>query len=213
MSVKWYGDSAVELTDKLPTTGRVGTRLLYRDDEVSLEVVEHGLPWSFDADGQLFRLVSEAQRKVVRGEAGHARSFAAQCDPGSHRVRKDRSAVHRPERRARRELPPGQRDRRLLRPHEDGPDVGPRLQRRGLSSRPQGRTAPEIPMCPGIPPPSRRNTGPPLPIDGFSGKSGTGWLPRAGLEPVHGLEGASTTEPFGERPGSQRIGRHLGILS
>ena len=53
---------AVELTYKTPTTGAVGTRLLYRDDEPSLEVIERGLPWSFDGDGSLFRLVSEAQR-------------------------------------------------------------------------------------------------------------------------------------------------------
>ena len=59
---KWFGDSAIELTFKTPTTGFVGTRLLYRDDESRLEVLEHGLPWSFDGDGHLFRLVSEAQR-------------------------------------------------------------------------------------------------------------------------------------------------------
>ena len=62
VNVKWFGDFAVELTYKVPTTGLVGTRLLYRDDESSLEVVERGLPWSFDGDGDLFRLVSEAQR-------------------------------------------------------------------------------------------------------------------------------------------------------
>ena len=62
VSVKWFGDSAVELTYKTPTTGAVGTRLLYRDDEPSLEVIERGLPWSFDGDGHIFRLVSEAQR-------------------------------------------------------------------------------------------------------------------------------------------------------
>ena len=62
VSVKWFGDSAIELTYKAPGTGHVGTRLLYRDDEAGLEVVEHGLPWSFDGDGDLFRLVSEAQR-------------------------------------------------------------------------------------------------------------------------------------------------------
>ena len=62
VNVKWFGDSAIELTFKTPTTGHVGTRLLYRDDESSLEVLEHGLPWSFDGDGHLFRLVSEAQR-------------------------------------------------------------------------------------------------------------------------------------------------------
>ena len=62
VSVKWFGDSAVELTYKTPTTGAVGTRLLYRDDEPGLEVIERGLPWSFDGDGHIFRLVSEAQR-------------------------------------------------------------------------------------------------------------------------------------------------------
>ena len=62
VNVKWFGDSAVELTYKTPTTGAVGTRLLYRDDEPSLEVIERGLPWSFDGDGHTFRLVSEAQR-------------------------------------------------------------------------------------------------------------------------------------------------------
>ena len=62
VNVKWFGDSAVELTYKMPSTGHVGTRLLYRDDEPSLEVLERGLPWSFDGDGHLFRLVSEAQR-------------------------------------------------------------------------------------------------------------------------------------------------------
>ena len=62
ISVKWFGDSALELTYKAPATGHVGTRLLYRDDEPSLEVLERGLPWSFDGDGYLFRLVSEAQR-------------------------------------------------------------------------------------------------------------------------------------------------------
>ena len=62
VSVKWFGDSAVELTYKTPTNGAVGTRLLYRDDEPSLVVIERGLPWSFDGDGHIFRLVSEAQR-------------------------------------------------------------------------------------------------------------------------------------------------------
>ena len=62
INVKWFGDSAVELTYKLPATGGVNTRLLYRDDEPDLEVVERGLPWSFDGDGELFRLASEGQR-------------------------------------------------------------------------------------------------------------------------------------------------------
>ena len=61
VSVQWFGSEALELTYKTPA-GRVANELLYRDDEARLEVVEHGRPWSFDADGALFRLVSEAQR-------------------------------------------------------------------------------------------------------------------------------------------------------
>ena len=62
ITAKWFGDSAVELTYKVPDTGLAGIRLLYRDDEVGLHIVERGLPWSFDGDGDLFRLISEAQR-------------------------------------------------------------------------------------------------------------------------------------------------------
>ena len=61
VSVQWFGSEALELTYKTPS-GRVANELLYRDDEARLEVVEHGRPWSFDGDGALFRLVSEAQR-------------------------------------------------------------------------------------------------------------------------------------------------------
>ncbi|HEX05035.1 MAG TPA: DUF3883 domain-containing protein [Bacteroidetes bacterium] len=40
----------------------MANRLVYRSDEDSLDLVEMGRPWSFDADGQLLRLVSEAYR-------------------------------------------------------------------------------------------------------------------------------------------------------
>jgi superfamily II DNA or RNA helicase len=61
VDVRWYGTSAVELTYK-DASGRPGNQLLYRDDEDRLEVVTAGRPWSFDADGGLLRLASEAQR-------------------------------------------------------------------------------------------------------------------------------------------------------
>ena len=61
VSVQWFGSEALELTYKTPA-GRVANELLYRDDEPRLEIVEVGRPWSFDGDGALFRLVSEAQR-------------------------------------------------------------------------------------------------------------------------------------------------------
>jgi hypothetical protein len=61
VSVQWFGSEAPELTYKSPT-GRVANELLYRHDEARLEVAEQGRPWSFDGDGHLFRLVSEAHR-------------------------------------------------------------------------------------------------------------------------------------------------------
>jgi len=61
VSTQWFGSEAVELTYKDPQ-GRVANQLLYRHDEARLELVELGRPWSFDGDGALFRLVSEAQR-------------------------------------------------------------------------------------------------------------------------------------------------------
>ena len=61
VSIQWFGSEALELTYK-GATGRLANELLYRHDEARLQVVEHGRPWSFDGDGHLFRLVSEAHR-------------------------------------------------------------------------------------------------------------------------------------------------------
>lgn len=61
LDVKWIGTVAIEVTYK-DSTGRLGNELIYRDREPTLEVVESGQPWSFDGDGGLFRLLSEANR-------------------------------------------------------------------------------------------------------------------------------------------------------
>src|SRR4051794_8584825 len=61
VSVQWHGSEALELTYKTPE-GKVANELLYRHDEPRIEVVQGGRPWSFDGEGELFRLVSEAQR-------------------------------------------------------------------------------------------------------------------------------------------------------
>ncbi|ODU50163.1 MAG: RNA helicase [Thiobacillus sp. SCN 63-374] len=61
VSIQWFGSEALELTYKT-ASGKVANELLYRHDESRLELVEQGRPWSFDGDGALFRLVSEAQR-------------------------------------------------------------------------------------------------------------------------------------------------------
>jgi SNF2 family DNA or RNA helicase len=61
VDVRWYGSEALELTYKDPA-GKPHSELVYRDREATLEIAETGRPWSFDGDGKLFRLVSEAQR-------------------------------------------------------------------------------------------------------------------------------------------------------
>ncbi|MEI7695018.1 MAG: helicase-related protein [Chlorobium sp.] len=61
VSVQCFGSEALELTYKTPD-GKVANELVYRHDEPRLDIVEQGRPWSFDGDGALFRLVSEAQR-------------------------------------------------------------------------------------------------------------------------------------------------------
>src|SRR5450432_2939683 len=61
VSVQWFGSEALELVYR-GANGRVADEILYRHDEPRLEIVEAGRPWSFDGDGQLFRLVFEANR-------------------------------------------------------------------------------------------------------------------------------------------------------
>ena len=59
--VRWHGTSVVEVTYK-ESSGRLGSELLYRDREPTLELVEAGRPWSFDGDPAMFRLMAEANR-------------------------------------------------------------------------------------------------------------------------------------------------------
>jgi len=61
IAVQWHGTTAVTVTFR-DADGRPDDRLVYRDDEASLTVEGRGRAWSFDADGDLFRLVSEARR-------------------------------------------------------------------------------------------------------------------------------------------------------
>ena len=61
VAAEWFGGGAVDVTYR-DADGNVDNTLVYRDDEPRLEVVQVAQPWSFDADGHLFRLVSEAHR-------------------------------------------------------------------------------------------------------------------------------------------------------
>ena len=88
INAQWFGSEALELTYK-DSTGKLANELLYRHDEPRLQVVSVGRPWSFDADGHLFRLVSEAHR--IR--------LAHLFDPvlaGYSRPSRQRSARNRP---------------------------------------------------------------------------------------------------------------------
>jgi SNF2 family DNA or RNA helicase len=60
-AVQFHGADAVEVIFA-DAKGHLQNRILTREDEPSLDVVESERPWSFDADGSLFRLVSEARR-------------------------------------------------------------------------------------------------------------------------------------------------------
>jgi SNF2 family DNA or RNA helicase len=61
VAVKWHGTNAITVTYK-NSTGNVAEQILFREDEERLDVNGGSLPWSFDADANLLRLVSEAYR-------------------------------------------------------------------------------------------------------------------------------------------------------
>jgi len=61
VAVKWYGNAVLEVTFK-DSRGQLASQLLYREDEERLDVESGSLQWSFDADANLLRLVSEAYR-------------------------------------------------------------------------------------------------------------------------------------------------------
>jgi len=56
------GADAVTLIYRADDSGHLGQRVLYRSDEAQLELITQKYSWRFDADGALFRLVSEALR-------------------------------------------------------------------------------------------------------------------------------------------------------
>lgn len=61
VNVEWFGSQAIKVIFE-DANGRVQDRIVYREEESSLEVVSAGRSWSFDADGELLRLVTEANR-------------------------------------------------------------------------------------------------------------------------------------------------------
>jgi SNF2 family DNA or RNA helicase len=61
IDVSWHGSEVLTLTYRT-ADGAVAERLIYREDEPRLAIVEEGKPWAFDGDGEAFKLASEAKR-------------------------------------------------------------------------------------------------------------------------------------------------------
>ena len=61
VSIDWIGTQAVNLVYRT-ADGDVSDTTLFRDDEPRLRIDERGRSWSFDGDGALLRLVTEAHR-------------------------------------------------------------------------------------------------------------------------------------------------------
>lgn len=61
VQVQWFGTQAVEVTYR-DAAGQLRSRLVYGSDEPALEIDANGRHWSFDGDGRLLRLTSEACR-------------------------------------------------------------------------------------------------------------------------------------------------------
>ena len=60
-STDLMGDNALSVVYKT-NDGRLGERVLFRNDEANLSMAEVGRPWAFDAPGEDFKLVAEAHR-------------------------------------------------------------------------------------------------------------------------------------------------------
>ncbi|UEM04725.1 DUF3883 domain-containing protein [Skermanella rosea] len=86
VSVDWIGDQALNVVFR-DQNGSVSESTLYRDDEHRLELDARGRPWSFDADGALLRLVTEANRiKLAHYFDPYLAIHTSLVDPLPHQI-------------------------------------------------------------------------------------------------------------------------------
>lgn len=86
VSVDWIGGQAVNVVFR-DQNGLVAESTLYRDDEHRLQVDARGRPWSFDADGGLLRLVTEANRiKLAHYFDPYLAIHTSLVDPLPHQI-------------------------------------------------------------------------------------------------------------------------------
>jgi superfamily II DNA or RNA helicase len=87
VQVEWHGTQALTLTYR-DDQGKVDHELLYRANEASLAIEEAGRAWSFDADGKLFRLASEALRiRLAHLFDPYLAVHTSNLDPLPHQIR------------------------------------------------------------------------------------------------------------------------------
>ncbi len=86
LSVDWIGDQAINVVYR-DLNGAVAEAVLYRDDEYRLHVEVNGRPWSFDGDGALLRLVTEANRiKLAHYFDPYLAIHTSLVDPLPHQI-------------------------------------------------------------------------------------------------------------------------------
>jgi superfamily II DNA or RNA helicase len=86
VSVDWIGQQAINVVYR-DQNGAVAEGTLYRDDEHRLELDARGRLWSFDADGGLLRLVTEANRiKLAHYFDPYLAIHTSLVDPLPHQI-------------------------------------------------------------------------------------------------------------------------------
>lgn len=86
LSVERIGDQAINVVFR-SNTGAVAETTLYRDDEHRLDIEAAGRPWSFDGDGSLLRLVTEANRiKLAHYFDPYLAIHTSLVDPLPHQI-------------------------------------------------------------------------------------------------------------------------------
>lgn len=86
VSVEWIGNQAVNVVYR-SASGTPAETTLYRDDEHRLNIETAGRRWSFDADGALLRLVTEANRiKLAHFFDPYLAIHTSLVDPLPHQI-------------------------------------------------------------------------------------------------------------------------------
>lgn len=86
VSVEWIGNQAVNVVYR-PPTGSPAETTLYRGDEHRLSIEMQGYRWTFDADGRLVRLVTEANRiKLAHFFDPYLAIHTSLVDPLPHQI-------------------------------------------------------------------------------------------------------------------------------